>query len=432
MNPSEKVLFVAAGVAVMAGLGILARRYERLRGPLLMALVVMLFVSVGDVFIISVEEYRGTERGLGVTAVDLLAVAIAVAFPSPRRPVPFRLAMAIYFLPCALSVAVAVMPSYAGFGLFKLARGYFLYWAVVRACLDSKYPPYLLWGLSIALVFEGLLCVKLRYVDGMHQVVGAFPHQNSLGMAVNLVTPMMLALALRHKQWLAASAVLAGAVCIVLTLSRGALALFGLGVLLTFVGSVWLGGWTRRKKYVALAGMVGGLALLIKSGDQIVRRFITAPEASRLTRGRFNDAAWAMIEDHPLGIGLNNYSHVLEHAGYAERAGIEGYGVSGVVHHIYMLTLAEAGWLGLFAYLMVLVVPIRLAWRAIRVGVRDDVRRDVLLGAVVGLITMYLQGLLEWVARQPVQMYLFFVMLALVGGLSTQLIERRTRAVPAA
>ncbi len=334
-------------------------------------------------------------------------------------------------MPCALSIAVAFMPSYAGFGLFKILRGYFVYWAVVRACLDARYPPYILWGLSLALIFEGVLCVKLRYVDGMHQVRGAFPHQNSMGMAVNLVVPMMLVLALRFRQWLALAAVGAGAVCIVLTLSRGALAIFAFAGTLTFFGSVWIGGWTRRKQYVAIGGMLGALAILVKSGDQIVRRFITAPEASRETRERFNEAAWAMTTDHPLGIGLNNYSHVLEHAGYAERAGIDGYGVSGVVHHIYFLTLAEAGWLGLFAYLVLLLAPLRMAWVAIRRGARDDVRRDVLLGAAVGLVTMYLQGLLEWVARQPVQMYLFFVVLALVGGLSTQLLEGRTRAFPA-
>lgn len=419
-DPTVKYLALGFGLAGMVALGLFARNRPRIQHVLLFCSSFLIFVAIPDLNLASHEEYRGTSRGFAITMIDLVAVALAVALPRSAYRVPYRWAMVLYFIPCAVSVGLSEIPLYSAFELWKLVRMYFFVWVLAKACEHVRMPPTLLKGLAVGLVYEALLCVKMRYLDGYHQVPGSFSHQNSLGMAVNLVMPILFALLLRRPTKLGVAAVMGGAVCVVLTLSRGALGAMVLALGLTYGGSIVMRGFTRRKAYIAWGGAAAAVVILAKSLDQIVDRFLSAPEESLETREQFNAAAALMIDDHPLGVGFNMFSHALDKMGYAEQLGMHGYETTGVAHHIYWLTLAEVGWLGLLGYLVVIAHPLIKALRGIRVA-GADIRGEIFLGCAAGLFTMYAQGLLEWIARQTEQSYLFWMVAALVVGLHRQL-----------
>jgi O-antigen ligase len=175
---------------------------------------------------------------------------------------------------------------------------------------------------------------------------------------------------------------------------------------------------------------VAGTIFLLKSIDTIVRRFERAPVGSAMARADFNAAARLMAEDNPFGVGMNMFSHALQ-TEYAERVGIdpESYGASGLAHHIYYLTLAETGWLGLLGYLLLIVWPLFIAIRTAR-KLWGSIRAEVLIGCAVGLCGFYMAGFLEWAARQTALSYMFFLIAALVEGIRrSHLLEERQRAL---
>ena len=183
-------------------------------------------------------------------------------------------------------------------------------------------------------------------------------------------------------------------------------------------------GLSARKIGIALGVVFAGLVVLGQSLDSLIARFENAPKSSAEARHRFNDAAAMMLADHPLtGIGINHYSHAVSEMGYGDRAGVLAVDRHGVAHHVYWLTLAELGLLGLLAYLGTLLPPLVRALRG-AFRARGDPRADVLLGLSAGLTVTYLQGLMEWVARQTEVSYMFWLSLALVDALTRQLRRR--------
>jgi O-antigen ligase len=85
---------------------------------------------------------------------------------------------------------------------------------------------------------------------------------------------------------------------------------------------------------------------------------------------------------------------------------------AGVVHHIYWLTAAETGYLGLAVFLIVIA---RFAWRAGGCGWRSRSLQGILLIALaLGFCTLHASGFLEWAARISPVTYLF----AITAGIS--------------
>ncbi len=145
--------------------------------------------------------------------------------------------------------------------------------------------------------------------EGVVRATGFYGHPNNLGLAMGRVWPLAAALAwvawLRRARWLAVA--LAG--CAALTLaalvvsfSRGAYlgALIAAGVLVTLLGARRYRRWVVVGGIAALALAGIGLALL---GIERLSLF-TGSSAIRLSTWR---AALAILLDHPLGIGLDQF-----------------------------------------------------------------------------------------------------------------------------
>jgi len=376
-----------------------------------------------DINIISFEHYRGDARGVEITAVDLLVAAMSFALPSRNYPAPMRWLTLAYLAVLTLSMTSATEPLFALFSVWKMLRMILLLRVVSRGCEAPDAPPALLGGMGFGVLYELMLALKQRYLEHIHQVAGNFPHQNTLGMAVNLVMPLAFALVLSGAgRKLTPMTFAAGAVCIVLTLSRGAMMMMGLGLFVVYVVS-FARRPSGRKAVVGLGALGGAISVVAYAFHTIVDRFVNAPKESAESRVQFENAAALMLSDHPFGVGVNQYSLSLEQSGYAARAGITGYDTSGIVHNIYWLTAAEVGYLGTALFVAILGAPVLAALRGL-LAARRDPRGDVLLGIAVGLVLMYIQGRLEWAMRQTTLSYLFWTLCGIVHPLATTLRSR--------
>ncbi len=414
-------LAVAAAIALAAFGGKLLPRFPRWIPFVVLLSAFLPFVNLDttDIDLVAVEAYRGESVGLTVTLVDVVAVALFFALPFEGRLGPYWKTRFVYLGIAALSVINTEVPIYTWFAVWKLVRAYFYLSVAARVCAQPRLAPWLLNGLGAGILYSAVIAAYQRYVLHWYQSMAHFPHQNTLGMAANLVFPIALALLLQGKRWKLALAVLvAAAFCVVLTLSRGALMMLVIACALVFVGS-FLRGVTWHKGRVAGAFSLGAALVVAKGWDTIVARFSQAPRQSEMARERFNEAASMMLSDHPFGVGLNQYSYVLSHDGYAQAVKLAAVDRDGLAHHIYWLTAAELGWIGVLAYVAVLAVPLALAIHGAAVARRDDVRGDVLLGCAVALAVMYIHGTAEWVARQMPTTYLFWAIAAIIWGLAT-------------
>jgi hypothetical protein len=411
-------VLLAIGVLGIYPLALVARRVHWI--PVVLAGLIGLLPFLGfDALTIDFFEqlYRGESRSLEIAVLDLCAAALFFALPKARDPAPYRASRYTYLFFAVFSITAAAVPLYTAFSLVKLVRAYFLLGVVTRLAEYPRLASALGRGLALGVVYSAGMALEQRYVDHMFQVTGGFEHANTLGMAVNLVAPIALAVLFEGKgDKLGVATVGSAAICVVLALSRGALLMFGFAGAIVVLGSL-VRHFSRRKLWVTIVLVVAVLAVLGKSFDSIVERFLTAPEASVAARDRFEAAAQAMVSDNVFGIGLNQYSHVLEHGGYADRFEMPDVDRDGLAHHIYWLTAAELGWHGLLAYLWLIAMPLFTAVRG-ALRFKGDVRGDILLGCAAGMAAMHVHGLAEWIARQTSMMYLFFTVVGLTVAMS--------------
>ncbi|MBX7196495.1 MAG: O-antigen ligase family protein [Sandaracinaceae bacterium] len=403
-------LFVA--LAGVWPAGVFLRNKPRLMALLATFVGFLPYIGLDDVDInvISFERYRGDSRGVEITLLDLAVLTFLVALPKKTRPTPLPLQRGLYFAAVVLSVAVAPLPLFAMFSVWKLARMMIVFAVVVRVA--DVFVAELVLGLGIGVLYEVFLSLKQRYLMGALRVDGNMMHPNSLAMAVNVVFPIAMAVALAQKKTRVAAIAAGGAaLLVVMSLSRGAMAMTVLAALLVYLGSA-LRRLDGRKLGVAVAGVLIALLVVAKAWDTLVFRFEHAAKSSEHARVLFNAAASLMLQEHPFGVGMNQFSHVLSHFGYAARIGIPVVDRDGLAHHVYWLTAAETGWFGIASYLFLLGSPLVLAYRG--AARFRDVRGDVMLGCGVSLTITYIQGTAEWIARQTAMSYLFWILSAII------------------
>jgi len=135
-----------------------------------------------------------------------------------------------------------------------------------------------------------------------------------------------------------------------------------------------------------------------------------------------------MLADHPLGVGLNNFSLVLtENVRYRENLTVmANEEQAGVCHHIYRLMAAELGYPGVILFVLMLAQFVLIAawygWR--RRSTPDGL---VLMALAIGMVTLHVSGFLEWGFRITPVTYQFAVVSGLAAGLSARKIPTTSR-----
>jgi len=429
------IKYLAFSAAFMIGTPLaawLAWSSAKYRGYLVTALIAS--TALGDlasINFVSMEAYRGTDRGFEVTLTDLLALALAAALVAGGRvrwwPRGSTL-LWLLFVAAAVTVWQAPVPLYGSFTLFKLARAYVLFWVIANAVHAGVTSREIWRGLTVIGVFVTMLALKQKYVDGIYRVPGPFDHSNTIPLYANLVMPVLLAWSLTDRALskvesaIGTGAALGLTVTVVATFSRAGTALAGVALLATLVLAN-RGRSSSRVRWASALVLAGAIVIGAASADSIIDRINNAPEASEEARDEFNLAAAEMLADHPFGVGLNNFSLVLtENVHYRENLTVmANEEQAGVCHHIYRLMAAELGYPGAILFILMLAQFVLIAawygWRR-----RSTPEGLALMALAIGMVTLHVSGFLEWGFRITPVTYQFAVVAGLAAGLSARTI----------
>lgn len=385
------------------------------------------FASAVPLFDVGIISWAGSWIGfvyaLQISIIDILAAAAFFAMP-PRGKLPLwcKLPFLLYLLAASLSLFQASEPVAASFGVMQFARIYMVMVVVARAVRDDPEVPFLIMkGMALGILAHFVAVLYQRFELNLPQTMGLFIHQNTLGMAAHFVIFPHLALLLAGHRSPGSLLAIVGATAIVIifTASRAAVGFAAFGVVLLFAMQA-LAGLTGRKMSIAFLGLATLLVVVPLAVSTFSNRFETNPlgESVYDERAAFNRAASFILEDHPLGVGINHYVHVARDFGYSDKAGVIAFegNRNNIVHSAYWLTAAEAGYPGLVTFVIMLAVPalaaLRTGWR-----MRHTLEGNLLLGFFVALTVVYLHSAYEWVIFAREIQYLLVMTMGMAMGL---------------
>ena len=415
------------GVLPLGYILTMSRKYM-LMAAFAVILPVMMFNQVSINFF-SHETYRGTSRGMEVSLVYLLAMAMLIGMTILHRkkmlvPDTGSKIYLVYFLLCLPSLVNADNTLYSWFELWKMMMMYivfvtFFYYLYFYRDFNSVFIAF---GIVVTVTF---ISVVFQHIRGIHQANGLFPHQNSLGMFMNLIAPVFFAYYFnRNKGWkrflFAGFFLLASAACL-RTYSRGAMVCLPFGCAITVLLSLRYQFHMRKVQIllpIFLLCFFGALLLL----PNIIKRFENAPKESLMTRQYLAASAWNMMKDKPFaGVGLNNWGIKINppypycEYRYGNKRIAKDF-KEGIVETSYLLVGAECGFFALGAFLAWLGYYYVVAFKLVK-AFRRSSYFYIPAGLVGGMTAIYLQSTLEWVMKQQVnfiQMMVLFACLSIL------------------
>ncbi|MEM7252236.1 MAG: O-antigen ligase family protein [Pseudomonadota bacterium] len=420
---AKQLIFIGmtfAFIPCAVSLGVLFRWAER-------ALVVGALLSTAylvDINFVSMELYRGDTRGFEIGVTDWMVISLILVMGlSPRWKTrslelfpPNSSMILLYFGLAVVSLVVAYVPVYSGFGLLKLLRAFAVYWVVYNYLRDDQDLRFILY------VFAGIVAMEFLFVlqqklGGTYRARGTTPHSNTLSVYINMLTMVFFAFLLgdRRKRFLPLYLFCsgAGALMVVATFSRGALVSMVLGFGLVVVLSFYDRMSERKIKMLCILALLS-IPLMVKVTPAVIERFLEAPEASGESRNLANEAALAMANVHFFGVGLNNYSHVINETRYVNL--IDDPVDRGIVHNVYLLHASEMGWLGLLVFVVMIGNFFRIGIQVVRKRRNNEISM-MAIGILAAMFVLWFQSLLEWLFRQTYITVEFFMLAGMLAAL---------------
>jgi hypothetical protein len=391
-----------------------------------MAGIWFMAINPVDVTFFSYTSYRGDIRGIEFGITDWLTIVMIVAMiKAPRWAKhklylrnPNEIWMALYLAYATLTIATALIPQFAVFGVTKLVRAYATFFVAYNYIRNEDDLRFIIWcvvGLSFY-SFSQVLADK--YMRGIFPPRGSFPHQNSLATFQNMLNFVVFAVLMQDSEKLFDKRSLiywgalgAGVLTSVATLSRGGMATMVMGCTMIIAMTFFLKQKSVKvKKKMTAIGLMVVLSMpaLVVILPPIIQRFETAPAESGESRHGANQASAVMGKDYFFGVGINNYSYAINYMSYGEHlAPLD----RGIAHHIFWLHYAEMGIIGAILFTLMTGTFI---WITLRFILKrgDSLERVLAIGILAILvISCWLVGTLEWLFRQ-IQVTLAYFMFA--------------------
>lgn len=383
-----------------------------------------------DASIINYAGWPGHTKGLIITFMDSMALAILFTSAAPLKRLPILGIFLFYVLSAMLSVVVSNQPMMSGFHAFQLIRVFVVFIAVASIMRDPKGIYWIGYGLATGAILQGVITIDQR-LSGVVQASGTMGHQNLLGFMLHFVTLPLMALLLAGKMHkLHILGVFFALIAIALGASRGTVGFTAIGLTLLMAFSMMRHMTSHKAKILGLSVLAFAILTPLAIGT-FERRFSNTSEAgSDSERLAFERAAKNMWSDHPMGVGANQYVVVANAQGYSQRAGvIWNYGSrSAHVHHLYLLAAAELGWIGLLALTSL------FGWTVFRGFAfafrnRRGPRGDIVLGASTAVLVAAFHSFYEWIFVTSPAQYVFAISLGIIAGTIRQVhLEKRFNA----
>lgn len=443
-TPIDIVKLLCALVALLVGVPVIAYFCSRslLYRRLALFLVVLtptLGFGIMSLTILSVEQYRGHTTGFNVSLPDIIGLGLLISLWVTRRNHGFKLFppglvyFLIFYVCISLSIVQAPVPAYSLMAMWNFGRMFLYYTLIFNAIRSPADFRTLLWAVAFTLMVQCLFSLKLRYVNGVHQVTGLFDHQNSMASWAYFCGLPMLALGLsRHTRWNDSLVYLAGfassGVMVILSISRGALIILALGSVAIIVHATFQKLTVKRGLAIAATMALGSFVILM-SLDSILDRFIGSEDYQKKNnlRTALEAISSEMLSDHPHGVGLNNYN-VVNSRPYRKYSGMlerwderRGYYFSEDYYernpnteNLYWMFLAETGYLGFTGLLIFLTYSLFVCLRNYHYY-KDTPQGSFILGLVITLGLFYMHSQLERVFTQTINLMSFMIFVSLVA-----------------
>jgi hypothetical protein len=316
---------------------------------------------------------------------------------------------------------------YPLFTLTKFLRGGLTYLVMVNFLRDEEHFRTLISALLMVIVVITVEALIDRYISGYHRVSATLGHPNSLGTFMGMLGTLMFGVALMRNAFFSSAtfgiATAASLVCVLLTISRGALAALVMGLWID-VSALFHRYVNFKNITILMGGSLVVLALFFMAADTITARFLVQQDAvSDIEyRGLYNEEARMMARDHALGVGLGNFS-AYSWIKYGPAVGLNEYGTP--AHNLWYLTLGEVGYPGLFAFI--------LYWlRFYSIGLpflfrqRRELIYAVATAAVAATMIGHIQNMLQLSYRQTAIFMLNKILMAMV--VAAWYIDRQSRS----
>ena len=408
---------LAAGVPAMAAASSISVRIKHLLFGLMIC--TYLFGSTFSINIMSMEHYRGPVRGFEVTLADLIALGLLIGMLLRSgssivwRP-RYYILLTIFFGYSIFNVYISGYPIYGWFVIWQLFRMGILYSCVINFFSTEQFSFESVRTIMRAYTVSGIILLlisfKQKYLDGLYRTSAFFDHSNTVPSFTLIILCALLVWGIREnrlplaEQLLVLAAALGLVFSVFATSSRTGM-LTAAGSVVCALGIANIRGSNRRSRRAALVIGIFLAAGTVMVLDTLIYRFLFAPKESAEARNEFEIAAEMMADDHRYGVGLNQYSEVLtmekRYHDHIEVMGNEEQ--AGVAHHIYLLTAAEMGYVGLYGFMLIIgLLLVSMLWQGFRFSCTTD---RLLLGLGVGFCVLYAIGLYEWAFRQSTVLY---------------------------
>jgi hypothetical protein len=368
-------------------------------------------------FVYSWPAWNGTVRGFGVSLTVAIALAIIATQKKFDAKLPFVSIFILYGFTLILSVFVSSMWLSAVFVCWQFLSVLVVYAAVSTESHQFKIRNVILTGLSLGLINQAIYVI-LQKMDGVIQAKGTMGHQNILGLATELaVLPLFGAVLGGDRRPIVFAGIGAALVCIAGSGSRGTIGIAGGAIVLLTLVSLLRNTSSRKFAVVGLGAVVLACATPFAIGTLNERfqggTFVTEEDE----RKSFEDMARAMTLKHPLGVGANQFVFVSNRDGYAARAGVPWQQAdrSVPVHNAYLLARSETGWLGEFAFILILVVPCAVALR-LSFKDRKSPGGEVVLGSAIALVANMVHNNYEFAVHTVDIQALLFINLGIIAA----------------
>lgn len=396
----------------------------------------------------SIDTYRGHVKGYEVSFIEVFSLALIIAvLNGPRDPLlthraklpPGTLVYLGWAFVGLLSIVNAWEPSYVLMAFVRVFKSTLIFAAAALFLRDEKDLRAAITGLALSLIVQGWNCMKMRYLDGYFQIKGWFEHQNPMSMWAYMSACVVFAAAM-HKEvkgkllWLCLAAFGAAGLCVLLSVSRAALAAYSAGAAVVLL-MAWIRGPGMRTTISTIMGLIGAFMVMMFAMDSLNSRLKEVKASKEISaedlRPVLNRQSKAMLHDYPLlGIGWNNYgiansrphgfkySEVLEEWDRERGFTIidENYWANPLTESLYWLILSENGWLGWIFFLLFEAATLWYGLRAIRQGGKS-LMGYVAFGIFVALAICYPHGLVERILTQTKNLSLWLMLAGMLSGM---------------
>lgn len=378
------------------------------------------------------ELYRGSSRGIEISIIYLLALAILLVIwlKTLRISLPFKdigiYLYLLFFLMGVFSMINADNLLFSCFELWKMSMMVIIFLAIWNYVSYTNDCETILYGIGLLIIINFFPIVLKEHLFGAYQKKGVFPHQNSMALFMTLMGPFFLAKMLRFKNnkelIFSTLAFFSAGGAVAFSYSRGGMIAFPLSCSITlFISFLYSDGKNRLKKalVISLCALIA-LSGVLRMAPRIIERFEEAPESSGQTRVDFAIAAVNMMKDQPLGVGINNWGIKVnppyEYSKHREQMGYDDDYKDGIVETVYLLAGAECGYFGLLFMLAWFFHYLVIAFKLLK-RLKKHQLFFIPVGACGGLIGVYAQSCLEWVLRQQVNFIALVIVFALLSSI---------------